>query len=153
MTVYSILTTSLRLVFRMNCSNATKLYVYVDIVYRLDEAMAQFGSGEKKNRPLYKDKEQLGEETYGWYMYDLYWDKGLVTTRMNLIFTSGIFQKWEESQDLGLRKMKPSATDSPEGLGLSTNVLTVFYRKWQNLEASFMHLLFWLEFQAVTHLD
>jgi len=65
-------------------------------------------------------------------MYDLYWDKDLVTTRMNLIFSSGIYQEWEEIQDWGLREYyrklskNTGSNSDPSPMSLKTNIVTIF---------------------------
>ena len=81
---------------------------------------------------IYMVEDEIGESLVGWHLGSIYWSKGLLPTRMNSIFSSGIYQRWNELKRLKLADSYESAdrrrdfSKSPRKLGLSSNVVSLF---------------------------
>ena len=107
--------------------------IFVDSAYKLKPLYLKLRSElDPKRYSMCMANDEISEYRVGWHIQNMDWDKGLITGRMNKIFSSGIYKRW---QDLRLIKYLTSTENTekqkdfskhPMKLALSTNILTIF---------------------------
>ena len=81
---------------------------------------------------LYMVEDEIGESCNVWHMDSIQWANDLLSIRMNSIFSSGIYGRWNDFKRLKSITSSENAnkrldiSKAPQKLGLSSNIISVF---------------------------